>query len=71
MIIRDKFNGNCDATVDLSTKIDVLSETKDVNVTVFDVITIIKKAKSFINIFHVIVDANSIVEHVIHTKKKE
>ena len=45
MIIRDKFNGNCDAAVDLSTKIYVLSETKDVNVTVFDVITIIKKAK--------------------------
>ena len=45
MIIRDKFNGNCDAAVDLSTKIYVLSEIKVVNVKVFDVTTIINEAK--------------------------
>ena len=45
MIIRGKFNGNCDAVDDLSTKIYVLSEIKVVNVKVFDVITIINEAK--------------------------
>ena len=45
MIIRDKFNGNCDAAVDLSTKIYVLSELQVINVKVFDVIRIINEAK--------------------------
>ena len=59
IISLDKCTGSCNV---LSSKICVPKETKDINVEVFDVITITK------NIFHVILNANSIVQHVIQIK---
>ena len=46
MISLDKFNGNCNAVDGLSTKICVLSKTKDSNVEVFNMITKIKRRKN-------------------------
>ena len=45
IISLDKYNGCCNAVDDLSTKICVPSETKDVNVEVFNTITKINEAK--------------------------
>ena len=48
MITLDKCNGSCNAVYDLSIKICVLNKTKSINVKVFNVITKLKKAKTFI-----------------------
>ena len=48
MISLDKFNGNCNDVDDLSTKICVSSETRDLNAKVFNMITRINEAKAFI-----------------------
>ena len=58
-------NGSYNTVNDLPTKIYVPSKTKDINVKVFDRIN---EAKTFVNIIHVIVYANSIVQHVIQTR---
>ena len=47
----------------------VPSETKEVNVKVFNVITRISEFKTLVNTLHIIVNANSIVQHVIQIKK--
>ena len=44
----DKSSGRRNAVDDLSTKICVLSETKDVNVTVFNMITRINEVKTLV-----------------------
>ena len=48
IIILDKYNGCCNAVDDLPTKICVPSETKDVNVEVFNTITKINEAKTLV-----------------------
>ena len=48
MITLDKCNGSCNAVDDLSIKICVLNKTKSINVKVLNVITKLKKAKTFI-----------------------
>ena len=52
----------------LSPKICVPKETKDMNVKAFNMITNKNEAKTMENIFHVIVNVNSIVQHVIQIK---
>ena len=65
-IIRlDKCAGSCNV---LSPKIWVPKETKDAYVKVCNMITNKMKLKPWQNIFHVILNANSIVQHV--TRKK-
>ena len=68
MISLDKCKGSCNIVDDLSTK--TCSEwNRDVNVKSFNMITRINEAKTLtIHIFHVIVDANSIVKHGIQIK---
>ena len=61
MIKLGKCNGSSNLIGDLCTKICVLSETKDMNVEVFNVITKINEVK----MFHAILNANSTVQHVI------
>ena len=51
MVSLDKYNGSCNAIDDLSTKICVPSETKDVNVKVFGMITRINEVKSLVKHF--------------------
>ena len=46
MISLDKYNGSGNVVDDLSTKICVLSKTKDLNVKVFDMITTINETKT-------------------------
>ena len=58
MISQDQCNWSCNV-VDLSMKIFVTTETNDVNIKVFNIITRIDLE------FPVIVNANSIVQHVI------
>ena len=64
MISLDKCNESCNAADYLSTKICVPRKRKDVNVKVFNMITVIDEAKTF----HVIVNANLIAQHVIQLK---
>ena len=64
----DIFNGSYNAFDDLYTKMYVPSETEDVNVKVFNMITRKNRVKTLINIFHVILYLNSIVQHVIQIK---
>ena len=59
----DKFNGSCNI---LLPKICVPKKT--INVKVFNMITNKNKLKQWQNIFHVIVNANSIVQHLIQIK---
>ena len=58
----DKCTESCNV---LSPKICVPKETKDTNVQTFNMITKKMKQKQWQNIFHVIVNANSLVQHVI------
>ena len=51
MVSLGKCNGSCNAIDDLSTKICVPSETKDVNVKVFRMITRINEVKSLVKHF--------------------
>ena len=44
------------------------TKTKDINVEAFNMITNKNEAKTMKNIFHVILNANSIVQHVIQIK---
>ena len=44
--IPNKCSGSCNSVEDLSTKIYVLSKTKDINVNVFNMITSINEAKT-------------------------
>ena len=48
MVILNKCNGSCNVAADLSTIICVLSETNDVNVKVFNMITRLNEAKTLI-----------------------
>ena len=48
MINLDKCNGCCNAVFDLSTKICVPSETKDVNVEVFNMIRKVNEANTLV-----------------------
>ena len=65
MINLDKCNGSCKA---LSPKICVPKTTKDINIKVFNTITNKNAAKAITNIVHVIVNVNSIVQHLIQIK---
>ena len=65
MISLDKCTQSCNV---LSPKICVPKETKDINVKAFNMITNKNEAKQPQNIFHVIVNANSVVQHVIQIK---
>ena len=66
MISLDKCNGGCNA---FSSKICVLKKNpKDINVKVFTIITNKNEDKTIANIFHVTLNANLIVEHVIQIK---
>ena len=51
MISLDKCNGSCNGVDDLSTKIYVSSETKVINVKVFDMIRRINEAKTLVKHF--------------------
>ena len=48
MIILNKCNGSCNVVDDLSTKICVPNKTKDIDVKVFDMITIIYESKALV-----------------------
>ena len=63
MVSLDKCSGSCNSGNDLFIKICVPSKTKGINVKAFNVIT-------RINIFHVIVNANSIVQLAIQSKNR-
>ena len=58
MISVDKYSRSCNV---LSGKICVLKETKDVNVKAFHIITNKNQAKAMENIFHMIINAISII----------
>ena len=49
-------------------KLGVLKKTKDINVKAFNMATKKMKLKPWQNIFHVILNANSILQHVIQIK---
>ena len=68
MITLNKFTGSCNT---LSQKIHLPKETKDINVKAFDMITSTDEAKAMTDHFYVIVNANSIVQHVIQNKMEE
>ena len=63
MISLGKCNGSCNVVDELPTKICIPSETKHVNVKVFNVIKRLNEVKTRMK-FHAIVNANSIVQHV-------
>ena len=50
MIILDKYSGSCNSVDDLSTKICILSKTKDINVKVFNMITNQNEAKTMLKL---------------------
>ena len=64
MISLDKCNGSCNV---LSPKICLSKKTKNINIKAFNMINK-NEDKTWQNIFHVIVNANSIVQHVIQIK---
>ena len=67
MISLDKFNGSCNVLCPKTCE----KKTKDVNVKVFDTTTNKNEAKTMKNeknIFHVLVNENSVVQHVIQSK---
>ena len=66
IISLDKCSGSCSV---LSPKMCVLKQTIDINVKAFNMITK-NEAKKLQNIFYVIVNANSTVQHVIQIKNK-
>ena len=68
MITLNKFTGSCNT---LSQKIRLPKKTKDINVKAFDMITSTDEAKAMTDHFYVIVNANSIVQHVIQNKMEE
>ena len=68
MISLDRCNRSYNVVDDLSMKTCVPSETRDVNVKAFNMITKRNKVKHWQNIFHVIANANSTVQHVIQIK---
>ena len=59
-----KCKGNCNSGIDLCKKISVLIKIKHSNVKAFNIITRTNEAKTLANIFHVIVNTNSIEQHV-------
>ena len=66
MLSLDKYTESCDV---LSPKICASRKTKDKNLKAFNMITKTKiKLKQWQNIFHVILNANSIVQHVTQIK---
>ena len=62
MISLDKCTGSCNV---LSPKICIATETKYIKVKAFNVIINKSETKTISNVFYVIVNANSIVQHVI------
>ena len=48
MVSPDKFNESCNAVDDLSTKIYVPSETKDINAKVFEILTRKNEAETYV-----------------------
>ena len=68
MVSLYKCNGICNAVDNLSTKFCAPSKRKHVHVKVFNTITELNKVKTSENIFHVIVNASSILQHAIQTK---
>ena len=66
MISLDKCNGSCNSVDDSSTKMCVPSKTKDINFKAFKMIPNKNEAKTMI--FHVIANANSIVQLAIQFK---
>ena len=65
MISLGKCNGNCNSGNDLCRKISVSIKIKYSNIKAFNIITRTNEAKTLVNIFHVIVNTNSIEQHVI------
>ena len=68
MIGLDKCNGSCNAVDDLTTKIRVPGERKDINVKVVSMITRINEAKTLVKQNSFYVNENSIVQHAIQIK---
>ena len=65
MISLDKCTGSCNV---LPPKIYIPKETKDINIKTFNMITNKTEAKTMTNIFHVIANANLIVQLAIQIK---
>ena len=65
MISLDKCSGSCNI---LSPQICVPKKTKDINIKVFNMIKIKIMLKQWRNIFLVIANVNSMVQHVTHIK---
>ena len=59
-----KYKGNCNSGNDLCRKISVSIKIKYSNVKAFNIITRTNETKTLVNIFHVIVNTNSIEQHV-------
>ena len=68
MIGLDKCSGICNFDNELSTKTCVPSKIKDINAKAFNMITNKYEAKTLVNIFHVIVNVNLIVQLAIQVK---
>ena len=66
----DKFNRSCNPIDNLFTKICVLSETKDVNIKVFDMIIRMYEAKTLMKLIHANINENLIPQLVIQIKNK-
>ena len=68
VISLDKCSGSCISVDDLSTKICILSKTKDINVKYLQWSQIKMNLKQWSNILHVILNAHSIVDPAIQVK---
>ena len=66
MISLVKCNISCNVVDDISTKMCVPNKTKDVNIKIFNMIT--RMQKRWQNIFHLTVNANLKIQHVIQIK---
>ena len=68
LISLDKSSGSCNFVDYLSTKICIPSKTEKININVFNMITNKNEAKTMINQFHVVVNANLIIQLVFKSK---
>ena len=70
MISLDTFSGICNSDDELSAKMCVPTQTKDVNVQVFSMITSRNEVKAMVKHISLTENANSIVQHVNQIKNE-
>ena len=64
----DRFVGGCNTLDGLSNKVCVPNKTGDLNLSVFNMITITNEWKTFTSLYHASVNLNFIVESVFQTR---